>query len=235
MAAGLFGKLPSKRDFVAVNVGRRFLDVWEPWIQGGVASARMALGERWLDAYNRAPLWRFWLGSGFAGEAMIGAFMASVDGVGRSFPLTLVCGEGEASLPPPELDANDSWCAAAEDVLLSALSADADLERVAAAAASLPPPALQPRGGDVGGFEELADGAILVREAAPSWTLTFRAARRFGHRRSFANQTFWWTVGGEDFPPLAVAYAGLPPPSRFADLLTGAFADAPPAQSAAAS
>lgn len=32
MSAGLFGKLPAKRDFIAANAPRRFLEVWEPWI-----------------------------------------------------------------------------------------------------------------------------------------------------------------------------------------------------------
>ncbi len=29
MACGVFGKLPSKRDFIAVNAPRRFLTAWE--------------------------------------------------------------------------------------------------------------------------------------------------------------------------------------------------------------
>src|SRR6185437_14844380 len=103
--AGFFGKLPAKRDFVAYQASRPFLDLWEPWLQASLATSRLTLGEEWSPAYNRAPLWRFWLGAQFAGEAMLGALMASVDGVGRPFPLTLFCGEGGGLLPPPEIEA----------------------------------------------------------------------------------------------------------------------------------
>ncbi len=45
MACGLFGKLPPKRDFVAVNAPRPFLTVWENWVQAGLAASREQLGD----------------------------------------------------------------------------------------------------------------------------------------------------------------------------------------------
>jgi type VI secretion system protein ImpM len=228
VSAGLFGKLPAKRDFIAANAPRRFLEMWEAWLQAGVATSRQILGASWTDAYNRAPIWRFWLGAGFSGEAIIGAFMPSVDGVGRSFPLSLFVGEGEDALPPPELDSNDAWFEAAEAVLLEALDPAATLETVAERAAAMPSPALQPRTSEIGGLEELPDGGIVIRGADRQISLAFLAARRFGHRRAFASQSFWWTIGGEDFPPVALSYVGLPPAGRFAEMLTGAFAAAEP-------
>jgi type VI secretion system protein ImpM len=63
-----------------------------------------------------------------------------------------------------------------------------------------------------------------VRGAAAQASLAFRAARRFGHRSAFAGQSFWWTVGGEGFESLALAVVGMPPPTLFADMLTGVFA-----------
>jgi len=223
MSAGLFGKLPSKRDFVAFNAPRGFLEVWETWLQAGVATSRQMLGPNWIDVYNRAPIWRYWLGADFCGEATMGAFMSSVDGVGRSFPLTIFVGEGPLSLLPPEMDANDAWFEAAEAVLLDALVPDANFEAVARAAASLAAPSLQPRATEVAGIELLPEGAVLVRDIDRELGLAFRAARRLGHRRGFGSQSFWWTVGGEGYPPLALSVAGLPLATRFADMLTGAF------------
>jgi type VI secretion system protein ImpM len=223
MPAGLFGKLPSKRDFVAVDAPRRFLEVWEGWLQAGVATSRQTLGSRWIEVYNRAPIWRCWLGAEFSGEATIGAFMASVDGVGRSFPLTLFFGEGPMSLPPPELDPNDAWCEAAEAVLLGALAPGTTLEAIAAAIADLPPPSMQERAAEASGIEELPEGAMLVSGMDRELGLAFRAARRFGHRRAFGAHSFWWTVGGEGFPPLALSVSGLPLATRFSDMLTGEF------------
>jgi type VI secretion system protein ImpM len=225
MSAGLFGKLPAKRDFIGMNASRRFLEAWEPWLQAGVATSKQMLGDAWIDTYNRAPIWRYWLGADFCGEAMIGAFMPSVDGVGRSFPLAVFVGEGDASLAPPELEPNDAWFAAAEAVLLDALEPGATLELIAEKVGALPLPALEPRTTKDEGLEELAEGGVLARDVGSEVSSAFLAARRFGRRRAFASQTFWWTIGGGDFPSLALMEVGLPPAVRFADMLTGAFSD----------
>jgi type VI secretion system protein ImpM len=223
MTAGLFGKLPAKRDFVAVGASRRFLETWEPWLQSSMATSRLSLGADWTEIYNRAPIWRFWLGADFCGEATLGAWMPSVDGVGRSFPLTLFAGEGEDSLPPPELDSNDAWCEAAEALLLDALAPETDFETLARAVGAFAPPILQPRARELSGLVELPEGAVLARDIGRQAALAFRAARRFGSRGAFAAQSFWWTVGGEGFPAMALSVVGLPLPARFADFLTGAF------------
>jgi type VI secretion system protein ImpM len=224
MSAGLFGKLPAKRDFIGTNASRRFLEAWEPWLQAAVATSKQMLGDAWIDTYNRAPIWRYWLGSDFCGEAMIGAFMPSVDGVGRSFPLAIFVGEGDALLAPPELEPNGAWFEAAEAVLLAALEPGATLELIAERVAGLPAPALEPRRAKDGGFEQLANGGVLARDLTDV-SAAFLAARGFGRRRAFASQTFWWTIGGEGFPALALLEVGFPPATRFADMLTGAFSD----------
>ena len=139
MPAGLFGKLPAKRDFVALNASRAFLEVWEPWLQASVATSRQTLGEAWIDAYNSAPIWRFWLGADFCGEAMLGALMASVDGVGRPFRSPSSRAKATRRLPPPEIEPNDAWCEAAEAVLLDALEPGAALEAIAAEVARAAP------------------------------------------------------------------------------------------------
>ena len=225
MSAGLFGKLPAKRDFIGMNASCRFLETWEPWLQAGVAMSKQMLGDAWVETYNRAPIWRYWLGADFCGEAMIGAFMPSVDGVGRSFPLAIFVGEGDASLAPPELEPNDAWFGAAEAVLLDALEPGATLELIAEKVGALPAPALEPRTMKNGSFEELANGSVVARDVGSEVSAAFLAARRFGRRRAFASQTFWWTIGGEGFPSLGLLEVGLPPATRFADMLSGSFSD----------
>ena len=224
MPAGFFGKLPAKRDFVAVGASRAFLETWEPWLQASLATSRQKLGAGWAGAYNRAPIWRFWLGANFAGEAIVGALMASVDGVGRPFPLAVFAGEGEGLLPPPEIEANDAWCEAAEAALLCALAPETAFEDFARAVEALPSPALQSRVEEISGVEQMGENVVLVRGLDAQPSLAFRAARRFGHRGAFAGQSFWWTVGGEGYEALALAVVGLPAPSLFSDMLTGAFA-----------
>jgi type VI secretion system protein ImpM len=223
MPAGLYGKLPAKRDFVAANTPRRFLEVFEPWLQAGVAASRQILGEAWREAYLGAPIWRFWLGASFCGEAVLGAFMPSIDGVGRYFPLTVIAGEGAGALPPPELEPNKDWFDAVEAILLDALLPERDFESLAAAVANLEEPAQSPTETSVAGMTLLSGGAVLVRDFGDELALALRAARRFGHRQTFAGQTFWWTIGGEGFAPTALVETGLPAPQRFAEMLTGSF------------
>jgi type VI secretion system protein ImpM len=221
--AGLYGKLPAKRDFVAFNTPRAFLEVWEPWLQMGVATSRQLLAEAWRDAYLSAPIWRFWLGASFCGEAALGAFMPSIDGVGRYFPLTIFVGEGTGSLPPPEIEPNTDWFDAVETILLDALQPERDFDSLTAAVAALAAPIQSPPETSVGGMALLTDGAIVARDFGEEFAVALRAARRFGYRQTFAGQSFWWTIGGEGIQPTALVSPGLPRPERFAEMLTGSF------------
>ena len=62
MQCSLFGKLPARRDFIAVKAPREFLAAWEPWLQSAISSSRNELGKDWQPAFLTAPIWRFWLG-----------------------------------------------------------------------------------------------------------------------------------------------------------------------------
>ena len=226
MSAGLFGKLPAKRDFIGANASRRFLEAWEPWLQAGVATSKQMLNAAWIETYNRAPIWRYWLGADFCGEAMIGAFMPSVDGVGRSFPLAIFVGEGDASLPPPELEQNDAWFEAAEAVLLDALEPGATLELIAERVAALPSPALQPRITKDGGLEELADGGVLARDiGGTGFRRLSRAPAASGAGAPLPPKPSGGRSAAKAFLRSPYPRSAFRPATRFADMLTGAFSD----------
>ena len=90
---GAFGKMPALGDFFRIGIANSFVEAWDLWLQERLPAARAALGERWQDCYMSAPIWRFTLAGGLAGQTpMIGVMMASVDRVGRQFPLTLAGG-----------------------------------------------------------------------------------------------------------------------------------------------
>jgi type VI secretion system protein ImpM len=229
MPCGLFGKLPAKRDFIAYGAPRRFLDVWEPWMQASMATSRQTMGEPWQDAFRSAPIWRFWLGAGVGGNAVLGAFMPSVDGVGRYFPLTAFAVDDDgAGFPPPEIEPNDSWFEGVEGLLLDALQQGVTYEAVTSAAASLADPIALAQNAMPTGMDLLPGGGVLVRHYQEALPVVLRAARRANHRHSCAALSCWWTVGGEGYAPAALLETGMPPPGRFASMLTGSF-DAQPA------
>lgn len=228
MRCGLYGKLPAKRDFIAVATPREFLNAWEPWLQGGVSASRMQLSAAWQEAYLRAPIWRFWLGAEICGGAVLGALMPSVDGVGRYFPLTVFArAEAGEALPPPEIDPQEAWFAKAEDLLLSALGQGVPFEAVTSALEALPAP-----DGAARAAEDLPDGQIRTRDGtlvaqagSDAFGAVLASLRRQDHARAYAASTFWWTVGGDDFAPWIVVGRRMPDPYLFAAMLTGRFAE----------
>jgi type VI secretion system protein ImpM len=120
--AGFYGKLPSEGDFVTRRLPWEFTSVWDAWLQEGLQASREALGDRWLALYLSAPIWRFQVAPGVCGPlGWRGVFFASVDRVGRYFPLTLAF----VDPAPPGLgvlsgDA-DAWLAV-EDAALAGLA-----------------------------------------------------------------------------------------------------------------
>jgi type VI secretion system protein ImpM len=125
-AAGFFGKIPARGDFVRAGLPRSFTDPWDDWMQAVLAGSRDLLGETWLAAWMEAPIWHFRLPAGQCGPApALGVWMPSVDAAGRHFPLTLaLCG-------PAPADAG-AWLAEAEAVGLEALARDLPPGEIAA-------------------------------------------------------------------------------------------------------
>jgi type VI secretion system protein ImpM len=200
MRCGLFGKLPAKRDFIAVSAPRAFLSLWEPWLEQGLAAARAsAPGDDFANAYASAPIWRFWLGPALCGESIVGAFMPSVDALGRMVPLTLIGTSRIDDLAPPDVVPREGWFAAVEDLLLDALDPATPLESTVARLDAL-------------GARETGAGAA-VRDA-------FAALRAENPDCPAASATFWWTIGGADCPRRALMQRAMPAPADFVDMLS---------------
>lgn len=224
MRCGLFGKIQSKRDFIAVGTPRMFLAVWEPWIQNAISASRRQLGREWQPAFLTAPVWRFWLGADVCGRTVLGATMASMDGLGRYFPLTLIAVASETeSLAPPELDPQDQWFAAAESFLFMTLEQDCGFEDVKHALETLPLPAVAKPSAHTWGALQLPQGASLARVTSASFVNAFADARAAGHVLTYAATTCWWTAGGESYEPRALTALRMPDPYLYAGMLTGRF------------
>ncbi len=154
--AGCYGKIPARGDFIRFGLSRGFVDAWDEWLKRMLAASRFALGEDWLAAWLEAPIWRFSLAPGLAGgDAAIGLFMPSVDGVGRYFPLTFAATVAGAA-PSDLIRAGSGFLDAVERLGREAVAEDLGPEALAAgvaAAIAEPPsaagvaPDLAPRAG----------------------------------------------------------------------------------------
>jgi type VI secretion system protein ImpM len=192
-AAGYFGKVLTRGDFVARRLSPDFVGAWDAWLEAGLRHSQQRLGSRWLDVYLNSPVWHFAIAAGLCGgDAMAGVMIPSVDRVGRYFPLTLagvVQDGGESQLELladslPELLARGStWFDTLERLALSSLVEGFSLEEMDAALIAL----------------EL-DGAPQCAEA-------------------LRGRAVFWTQGSLDMAPAVMVFEELPSPDEFCAML----------------
>lgn len=222
MTVALFGKVQTKRDFVAPGAPRGFLDAWEPWMQAGLSSSRLALGDQWPQRYLTAPIWRFWLGDEICGASISGAFMPSLDGVGRFYPLAAFSAAPAGfAIPSPDLDPLENWRLTIDDFLFRTLEPDWEWERTLAMAQALPDPVFWPPVVAQGGVEALAGSALGSRAAPQAAQSAFAMLAAADWASAHARNACFWTEGGDSFPPYALRSRGLPAPELFTLFLTG--------------
>ncbi|WP_020177143.1 type VI secretion system-associated protein TagF [Methyloferula stellata] len=221
MQYGLFGKLPARRDFIAHAVPRSFLRFWETWLEKSMSESRAKLGAgAWEETFRSAPIWRFWLGADVCGQAILGAFMPSMDAVGRYFPLTLIAMPDGDVVRPPNVDPRHAWFEKIEDILLSALAPDTSLDTVLEEIGNL-----KNAGAEVA-HEPVAEpkfGTPLNDRPALPLAELFAVCRLAYQDCSVAATTFWWTAGGEGFRPVGLMRKHFPETRVFTDMLTGHF------------
>ena len=231
MPCGLYGKLPMKRDFISVATPPAFLDLWEPWLQGGITASRLALGAQWQDVYLRAPIWRFWLGSRLCGLPAMGSFMPSVDAIGRFFPLTaFACGEAESGFASPRHDRQEEWFQAIEAMLLGALDEDSVYQELLDALDKLPAPraAVAAEGRPAW---DLLDARLVTAETPEELGGAFSDLLADSAQRTEAAGSFFWTIGGAGFPAAVLFSRGLPDRNILTTFLSGEFSPSPALES----
>lgn len=214
----MFGKLPSKRDFVSYNMPRPFLDHWEEWLQASVAASRHTLGNRWQEIFLSVPVWHFWLGPRVYGTAVTGALMPSVDGVGRYFPLSVcACEPSGMYLAPPPSPGLDQWHRDCERFLLHMLEDNIEREP-AEILDTFPFPLVAPRLR----ADTSQRGGLTVWTGESSADATLQAMRMLDDDAANATRCLWWTDGGSGYQAQVVAIDGRPSPQLFEYLMTGA-------------
>lgn len=164
---GAFGKFPGMGDFLRVNLPAGFVQVWDTWLQQGMLDVRDQLGDAWNDSYMSAPIWRFTLPAGAAGGHVVtGVLMASVDRVGRQYPLTLAICHDAPNTVVSHL-ANGRTFDQLENIALDALEDNSSRDSVTAALAEVqlvttgqPTPASLPYAGPIPFSKALATQAL---------------------------------------------------------------------------
>ncbi len=215
---GFFGKLPARGDFVARRLDHQFRRHFDEWLQRCMATSQRQLGEGWMQSYLNAPIWRFVLGPNLCGEApAIGVMMPSVDRVGRYFPLVVAVQLPDCLSPGSLFHQAKDWFDAAEELILTSLDDQFDLDRFDQETqaiglpeyqhASVPGEAPRPLRLDLDQTGDLSDtyGRILD-QVVMGGTLRF---------------CLWWTLGSEQVQASILLGEGLPPPANFAAFLDG--------------
>lgn len=124
LAAGFYGKVLTRGDFVSRRLPRVFLSYWDRWLQKSLRDATQGFGVRWVDSYLHAPIWRFALAPRVCSNtAWCGVLMPSVDRVGRFFPLTVAAQRAEPICAADMLGLKyDAWFDGVERTMLATLS-----------------------------------------------------------------------------------------------------------------
>lgn len=225
--AGFYGKLVSAGDFVRRGFPIEIYERWDHWLQQGLIYSRAALGEHWLDAYLSAPIWRFALAPGLAGEsAWVGAMMPSVDRVGRYFPLTVIT--QTSSETPLFIAAGRAqpWLNAIEQVLLETLegeglSGDALADRISTTTDQV---GISTKDTPSSTLLEKSDHCITLQTEGHIEidTISHHLANALTAQLLGEPLSLWWSTGSNLVATGARLYHGLPVEADFCRLLTDA-------------
>lgn len=214
---GLYGKIPSRGDFIVHGLPTRFVESWSEWLQAVLAVSREQLGNDWLETYLTSPVWHFALSEGVCSDdTMLGCLMPSVDQVGRHFPFTLA--RSHKTTPVQARFASDCYLQMQQQ-LLKTLDDDFDmsvwLAQLAAEKWLWPEPhnvkTINPENGN----------------SRPAWMIntdeTLNAMDLLHHcyRKMFGRYCLWWTEGSDLIAPCTLVSSGLPQVSQFAAMLGG--------------
>ena len=105
------------------NLPRDFTDIWDAWLQRGLADTQRRPRDEWRAAWLEAPVWRFMLPPGLCGRnGVLGLWLPSVDKVGRYSPLTIAAAGAGDWLP--YVGAMTAFLVAAEQAGRDALEHD---------------------------------------------------------------------------------------------------------------
>jgi len=214
-SVGFYGKLPVVGDFVSRRLPVEFIEPWDQWLQNNLSYSRQLLQEKWLDYYLTCPVWRFVLGKGVLDESVwLGVLMSSMDKVGRYFPLTLALAVNDEQLIGKVLTAKVDFFKHLEDIAISGLAEDCELESFDQALCSVIVP--EPEKNDGCLTSRLRFGVTLKRTQAAT---VERLAVQLD-RDKLPSSSLWISQGSEHVDGFVRIFDGLPAEADFNAMLT---------------
>jgi len=238
LSVGFFGKLPSVGDFVRRRVDDGIVEIWDRWLQESIASSRDQLGDRWLELYLTAPMWRFFAPAGVLDRLPVaGVLFPSVDRVGRCFPFTVFVRLPEHTSAAVVADRCASWFERVEDLMLAQLEDDghsvdgiddvlgATADQLDAALHSVPAHlgamSFEDPGARLTGCLHLSLGErVDIGPTALAWLGQIID-------KSVPGAMYWWSSGSASVRPSWLITRRLPEPRAFAAMLSGAWGEWP--------
>lgn len=228
-APGWYGKLSMLGDFASRRLEADWIARCDAWLAAGLLSSRERLGERWLQAYLGAPLWRFAWAPGIVDSRWwFGILMPSCDRVGRYYPL--VVAEPRARPPTDRigLDHLDLWWQRLAQAALATLADGASIDAFEAALHEAPPwPGAMPLPGDAEPAPDRERHAVAPGTPLAQLVHGLAAAELV---RRLAGSSIWWPLDAAAAAGSAAQARGhctfargLPPAAAFAELLTGSW------------
>lgn len=208
---GLYGKLPSRGDFLVRDLGAGFRAEFEPWLHASVAQAAVLLGPNWTAAFPDLPPLHLSVPATQRLAVWRAVICPSRDAVGRAFPVACV-------MFPPEgarflhLDAPMArhWFESVSSLLQSAVADGREADLLLELLRQVPAPIQKMPGRQnwsVSSFRARAAGdpepdRIMIRIVAPdSETPTWIATPEADFRR----QTLPQLIGSERLAALLVS------------------------------
>jgi type VI secretion system protein ImpM len=165
--SGFFGKIPARGDFVSAGLASAAVKTWDWAISPRLAAAKTALGDRWVNVWLHAPVWRFALPETMCGPApLLGLWMPSIDKAGRHFPL-LIAATCPAATTEQMACHGTAWLDAAEDVGRTAIADDLTPEQLTAIVPAPPGLAAEPNAGLANGLKPRPGAGLWWTEGAP--------------------------------------------------------------------
>jgi type VI secretion system protein ImpM len=246
---GWYGKLPTLGDFASRRLDAQWVAQWDDWLAQGLSALREA-GDEWLEHYLASPPWCFVLMPGVmadatsvmadaaGSQACAGVLMASVDRVGRYFPLTLVAPLAALPRSAAQLDALLGWLRRLESCAVDAMQDDWSIERLEHALDVLRCPdeagpatslgtgsgAAAPEMSVEAAVHAMLGGDAAAVAAAPAsrtdLAQLFAAAAITRTHAAAAGVSFW--LAASEQPPRLMMARGLPARREFAALFAAA-------------